>query len=117
MSRTAVIAAEKRGDVLPLPDGGYDIAQCAANVEGNKRKLGRPRSVTGEKQTRKQAQDRGAERVAVPRDATAVVVGTLAAHGVPVEGEPSLRDAQTAHEILKARRAQLDVDRLRGKLV
>lgn len=121
VSHAAVQRALRSKRIAPLPDGTFHVPTCRlAWHENTALRGGRPsavRSGAGLVRDRAASPDRGIEQVEVPADATAAVTATLAAHGAPVDGLPSLRDAQTAHEILKARRAQLDVDRLRGKLV
>lgn len=98
-----------------LPGGGFDVAACAVAWRENTARGGRPSAARGN--LRPETGSRGAEQVEVPEDATAAVVETLAAHGTPLAGQPTLRDAETAGMILKARKLQLDCDRLVGKLV
>jgi hypothetical protein len=108
------------------PDGSFHVARCRQSwhentvIHGGRRSPPRDGEGVARKSTRRLAQDamdRGVEQVEVSADATAAVTETLAAHGAPVEGLPTLRDAQTAEVILRARKIQLDVERLRGKLV
>lgn len=119
VNHATVLKAKKTGRIRELPEGGFDVDQVRADWVANT-KRGRLSAVTAAAREAHAAagdEGRGVEQVPVPADATAAVTSTLAAHGSPVEGLPTLRDAQTAHEILKARRAQLDCDRLVGKLV
>lgn len=120
VSHAAVQRALRSKRIEPLPDGTFHVPTCrVAWHENTALRGGRPSKVRdGDGVTRGHAGvDRGVEQVAVPASATAAVTETLAAHGSPVEGAPTYRDAQTAEVILKARKLQLDVDRLRGKLV
>lgn len=122
VSHTAVMRALKSKRIETLPDGTFHVPTCRLAWHQNTTiKGGRPSDVRNgvglARSVSRSGRDRGLEQVEVSADATAAVTETLAAHGSPVEGLPTLRDAQTAEVILKASKLQLEVRRLRGKLV
>jgi hypothetical protein len=129
VGHTTVLRALKTHRIKALPGGGYDVEQCRADWKANT-KRGRPSKVTqperrtARTRTIEPSDDvdddlggRGLERVEVAADALAAVTETLEAHGSPVTGRVTMFDAQTAHEIIKAHKTQLDVHRLKGQTV
>lgn len=117
VSHTSVMRALRSGRISTLPDGSFDVEACRIAWQENTPRGGQPSAVRNGPRARGAGGQRGLEQVEVPADATRTVLDTLADAGSPVEGLPTLRDAQTAEMILKARKLDLEVRRLRGKYV
>lgn len=133
VSHAALLRAEKDQRIAPLGKGPYDVekvhAEFTANTKRTRPRAARakaavtsppPRAISADAPTADDvttpmlpAADQAL--VAVPAEATAIIVETLREAGIAVAGEPTLRQAGVALEILRGMKAKVEVDRLRGR--
>jgi hypothetical protein len=110
VSPAAVRKAVESGRISTLQDGTIDPAAADRQWEAN---TDMSRSRGG---TRTQGSGGTAKRK-VSKEAVASVEATLAEEGMKPEGEMTLTDAKTAHEIVKTHIANIKLRTMRGELV
>ena len=113
VSHVAVMKAIKVGRITPEPDGSLDPVKVDAQWDDQTDPARRPEAPGDERagidQTAASDPDNSGDEAAQARPPTA-------AEPAP-QGAATFTQARTAHEIAKAQRARIEVQRLRGEVV